>query len=149
MSPPARPEVAASLRTSRLVHAAMVASLLVYAFLAHGILAPGGWRGTLDPGAFAVVGVLLYGVGAAVILVVLVLRSRWLSVDGGGGSGPAQLQTRLIILLALAESVGIDGLVLFLLGGNLRDFYVLWAPALVLQLLLAPRQEVWKAKRPG
>jgi hypothetical protein len=127
----------------------MVASLVVYAVLVSGYLAPTGWQGTLDPGAFAVVRLLLYGLGAAVILAVLVLRSRWLSVEAGAEAGVVQLQTRLIILLALAESVGIDGLVLFLLGGSLRDFYVLWTPAIVLQLLLTPRREVWEAAGPG
>jgi len=86
----------------------MVASLVVYAGLVQGYLAPTGWQGTLDPGAFAVVRLLLYGLGAAVIQAVLVLRSRWLSVEAGAEAGLAQLQTRLIAPLALAESVGID-----------------------------------------
>ncbi len=147
MPPPSGTPVAPSLRTSRIIHAALVASLVAYAVLVQGYLAPTGWRGTLDPGALAVVRALLYGLGAAVTLVVLLLRSRWMSVEAGAEVGVSQLLTRLIVLLALAESVGIDGLVLFLLGGHLRDFYVLWTPAIGLQLLLAPRREAWEGRR--
>ena len=59
------------------------------------------------------------------------------------------LQTRMIVCLALAETIGVYGLVLFVLGGSLRDFYVFLVPALALQLLLVPTREVWEAAASG
>lgn len=47
MPSPRGPLVATSFRTSRIIHAAMVASLVVYAVLVHGYLAAMGWKGTL------------------------------------------------------------------------------------------------------
>jgi hypothetical protein len=83
-----------------------------------------------------------------VALTLVILRSRWLPA-GHAAPTLAALQTRLVVLLALAEVVAVFGLVLFLLGGVIRDFYVLWLPAIGLQLLLTPTREVWEAVARG
>jgi hypothetical protein len=150
MPPPATP--VASFRTSRIFHAALVGSLVVYAVVVHVIEATGSLPRTVDPRVVGAIRPQLYGLGAAVAVTTLVLRSRWLSMDAaaplarlGVPAALAQLQTRLIVCLALAESLGVLGLLLFVLGGSLRDFYVSWTPAIVLQLLLRPGPEVWAA----
>lgn len=128
MPPPSPAAPAASFRTSRIVHAALVGSLVLYAVLVHVVEATGSLQPTLDPWVVGIVRPLLYGLGAVVAVAVLVLRSRWLSPDAaaplarlGVPAALTQLQTRLIVCLALAESVGVFGMLLFLLGGGLRD----------------------------
>jgi hypothetical protein len=150
MPPPAAP--VASLRTSRIVHAALIGSLGVYAVLVHLVEATGSLQRTVDPRVVGTLRPLLFGLGAAVAVTALVLRSRWLSADAaaplarlGVPAALTQLQTRLIVCLALTESLGVLGMLLFVLGGSLRDFYVLWTPAIVLQILLRPDPEVWAA----
>lgn len=148
MAAPPAPTLDASLRTSRIVHAAVVASLLVHAVVVHVYRAVVPFRPVLDEAVLEGVRLAFYFLGGAVALAVLLLRARGLTVDA---AAPAvtELQTRLIICLALAEAIGILGLLLVFMGGSLRDFYVLWAPALGLQLLLTPRREVWEAAARG
>jgi hypothetical protein len=103
---------------------------------------------TLDESALGVIRPAFYVMAGAIAVAVLVLRSRWLTVEAAPPS-LATLQTRLITCLALAEAIGVFGLVLFMMGGMLRDFYVLWVPAIGLQLLLTPTREVWEAAAHG
>jgi len=156
MPPPTPADPVASFRTSRIAHAALVASLVVYAVVVHVIEATGSPPPMLEPGVVGIIRPLLFGLGAAVAVTVLVLRSRWLSADAaaplarlGVPAALTQLQTRLIVCLALAESLGVFGMLLFVLGGSLRDFYVLWTPAIVLQLVLTPGRDVWAAATGG
>jgi F0F1-type ATP synthase membrane subunit c/vacuolar-type H+-ATPase subunit K len=138
------PPVETTLRTSRIIHAALVGSLLLYAVVVHVSRATGAVRPVMDEPTLGGLRLAFYVLAGALALAVLVLRSRWLTADAAAGT-PALLQTRLITCLALAEAIGVHGLVLFLLGGTLRDFYVFLIPALGLQLLLAPTREVWEA----
>ncbi len=110
MTPPADGVVASRLRTSRIIHAAMVASLLVYAAIVHVFVEVWRWKGTAaSPEVAGVVRWLLYGLGAAEFLGVLVARSRFLSSDAlvdiarrsGREAALVQLQTRTLILQAL------------------------------------------------
>lgn len=150
MAQPGETGVSTRFRTARILHGAMVVTLLVYAGIVH-LLQQTGWSGRAAADALPLIRWILYALGAAEFLVVLVARSRALSAEGledaarrgGAEAALGLLQTRLVVLLALAESVAIYGLVLFLLGGSLRDFYVLWAAGLVAQLVLTPRRELW------
>jgi F0F1-type ATP synthase membrane subunit c/vacuolar-type H+-ATPase subunit K len=140
--------VEASLRTSRIVHAALVGSLLLYAVVVHVVRTTGAAPPPLHEPTLGRLRPALYGLGAGVALTLVILRSRWLPA-GHAAPTLAALQTRLVVLLALAEVVAVFGLVLFLLGGVIRDFYVLWLPAIGLQLLLTPTREVWEAVARG
>lgn len=141
-----------SLRVTRVIHAAMLASLVVYAAVVHVLRDAAGWRAVLPPEPLAVLKPILYALGAGMTLLVFVLRGRWLSAEAArevarrqGPAAAAHLQARTLVLLALAEAVGIYGLILFLLGGRLLDFYLLWGAAVAAQLALVPREETWHA----
>jgi F0F1-type ATP synthase membrane subunit c/vacuolar-type H+-ATPase subunit K len=152
MSLPAQGLVASRLRTCRIIHAAMVASLVIYAVVAHAVLRFGAGPGVELGRALPLVRGILFAVGGVMFVGVLVARPRLLSAEALGplarrAGGPAalgQLQTRLLILLAVAEAIGVYGLVLCLLSARLSDFYALWTPALLAQLALTPRGELWE-----
>jgi F0F1-type ATP synthase membrane subunit c/vacuolar-type H+-ATPase subunit K len=144
VAPPTGPALETTFRTARIIHAAVVASLLVYALVVHVLRATGPSRPLLDEPVLEGVRVAFYFLAGALALGVLLLRWRWLTVEAA--TPPVtQLQTRLFICLALAEAIGILGLLLILMGGSIRDFYVLWVPAVGLQLLLTPTRQVWEA----
>jgi F0F1-type ATP synthase membrane subunit c/vacuolar-type H+-ATPase subunit K len=144
VAPPPSQSVEPSFRTSRIVHAALVGSLLVYAVLVHVLRATKPSQPMLDEPVLEGVRVAVYFLGGALALGVLLLRWRWLTVEAAAPP-VTQLQARLIICLALAEAIGILGLLLALMGGSLQDFYVFWVPAVGLQLLLTPTRPVWEA----
>jgi len=157
MAPAPSPPVDTALRTARILHAALVGSLLVYAVVVHVIRGANALRPTLAEPTLGLVRVAFYALAAGVVVVVLVLRSRWLTAEAAAALGRGKerpvalrlLQTRMIVCLALAETIGVYGLVLFVLGGSLRDFYVFLVPAFALQLLLVPTREVWEAAATG
>ena len=148
MAPPPGFSLESSLRTSRILHAALVASLLAYAVVVHVHRAVVPFRPLLDEPVLDGIRLAFYYLAGALALAVLLLRSRWLTVDAAASAG-TQLQTRLIICLALAESLGILGLLLTLMGASIRDFYVFWVPAIGLQLWLTPTRAVWEAAARG
>ena len=51
------------------------------------------------------------------------------------------------MLLAISETAAILGLVLFLLGGLLQDFYVPAAASLIGHLALTPKRDVWETPK--
>jgi hypothetical protein len=61
-------------RTSRILHAALVGSLMLYAVVVHVLQAALDWLGTLPSGSLAIARPLLFGRGAAMTVVVLVSR---------------------------------------------------------------------------
>jgi hypothetical protein len=149
--------VETSFRTSRIVHAALVGSLLLYAVMIPVLREVGVEGAGLDPRILANVRIAFYAVAGALAVAALVLRSRWLTAEAAAAlprsaPGPpplALLQTRLVTCLALVEGIGILGLVFFLIGGTLGDSGVFLLPAIGLQLLFAPSREVWDAAARG
>jgi len=144
--------VEARLRTARIIFAALVLSLVAYAVVVQVLVHVVGWRGTLPEPTAALLRWIFYALGAVMFAGGLVARGRFLRADAlvtlarraGTEAALTQLHARTIALLAVMESVAIYGLVLFLAGGRLADFYVLWGLGLLGQLLLAPRREVWE-----
>ena len=151
-SDPPDSSVETRLRVSRIIHAAMVVSLVVYAVVVHMLRAVVEWKPVAEPAVVETVRWLLYGLGAAALMGVLLLRSRFVSAKALGeiarraGTGVAlrQLQTRLIVFLAVSETPAVYGLVLFMLGGVLHDFYLLWAASLIGHLALTPKRDLWE-----
>jgi F0F1-type ATP synthase membrane subunit c/vacuolar-type H+-ATPase subunit K len=146
------PAVESRFRTARVIHAAIVVSLVIYVVLIHVLAGVRDWKGTAaTPAVAGVMRWVFYSLGAAEFLGVLVARSRLLSSDAlveigrRSGRDPAlrELQSRMVILLAIAESIAVYGLILFVLTARLADFYLLWVPALVAVLALTPQREVW------
>jgi F0F1-type ATP synthase membrane subunit c/vacuolar-type H+-ATPase subunit K len=144
---PRDPALESTFRNARIIHAALVASLVVYAVVVHVLRATAPVRPPVDVVVLEGFRVVFYFVAGGIVLGALLLRMRWLTVEA---TAPLPvLQTRLIICLAFAETIGVLGLLLALMGGSLQDFYVLWVPAIGLMLWLTPRREVWEAAARG
>jgi F0F1-type ATP synthase membrane subunit c/vacuolar-type H+-ATPase subunit K len=153
-----RDRLDASYRTSRVIHAAMVLSLFAYALVVHILSRIMEWQGVGPPDLLVALRWGLYLLGTLALGAALGLRGRLLSVEAaaflarraGAEAALRSLQSRLVLLLAVAEAPALFGFVLFLLGAGLRDFYLLWAASLLAQLALGPRREAWEAAaRPG
>lgn len=66
--------------------------------------------------------------------------------DKGNITVSQRLLTTTIIVFALCESIAIYGLVLFILGGQRQDLYLLAGLALILMYIFFPRFEDWKSR---
>jgi hypothetical protein len=144
---PPGPSLETGLRNSRIIHGALVFSLLVYAFLVHVILG-GDFRAGMRESQVGVIRLAFYALAGALALAAVTFRYRITLFQ----AAPPLLavQQRMVVCMALVEAIAILAMVLALLSGSIRDFYVLWAPALALQLFFAPTREVWEdAARAG
>jgi F0F1-type ATP synthase membrane subunit c/vacuolar-type H+-ATPase subunit K len=138
---PAGPSIEEALRTSRIIHAALVFSVVIYAVVAHYYHALGA-SPALDASQVGVIRLAFYALAGALALAALAFRHR-LTVAAAAPPLVA-VQTRMIVCMALAEAIAILGMVLVFIGGGIRDFYVFAIPAVALQLLFAPRREAWE-----
>lgn len=145
-------DIGRALKRVTLVGAAIVASLAIYLALVEIV------RGTLRPfRGFAVIGNLqlvryaLYGAGAAIVLLILLLRPRLYARRAGEDAASAlvRLQRAGVLLMVLGEVPAILGLVLFLLCGLARDFYSLLFVSIVLLFIHFPRRGVWEESLKG
>ena len=89
-------------------------------------------------GALAVVTVINFSTGAY-------LRRGLLGSGATGGAG-ARLVPATVVSGALAEAVGIYGLVLTFLGGELWDVIVFGVVALLALAAVFPRRDAWEAE---
>ena len=122
---------------------AMIASIFVYAGVVELIkwqMAPFAGFAKLDPEtvallkyAFLALAAVQFGVIKAVQKI---LPAR--SVDN--------LSTTAVITFALCESVGVLGLVLFLLAGNSMDFYIFMVISLGFFTLFFPKYDQWEQR---
>lgn len=150
MPPSPDSAVSAQFRVARVLHAAMVSSLVVYAVIVYALRVV-GWSTAMGAVQVATLRWLLHGLGAAALVAVLVLKGRLLAAEAvgetarraGAAAALATLQTRLVILMAVGETAAILGLILFLLTAELTDFIVLWIAALLGLLAVTPRRELW------
>jgi len=141
-------------RTLWVIWAAMLGSLLIYIFISHQL--GEGFKGT---GASNVpLGLLrniFFGVAAADLIVSYYLRrftlkgrTRAAGVTAARGlfaqKQPAfvsQYSAAVIVTLALSESIGIYGLVLFLLGGGFKTLYIFIAVSALAMVFYRPKRE--------
>lgn len=143
-------------RTIAVVGGAMIGSLVLYVLLVEFLRAQQApFRGFA---AFARVEILryaLFAVSLVTIVLLRVLRQLFLSdkapvlqtvrVTRRSPDSLQRLATASIVSFALCESVAIYGLLLFLLAGNVGDFYLLSAMGLVLFVVCIPRRRTWEA----
>jgi len=140
-------------RTLNFIWLALVISLFVYAvlgmYLEDRIFVPMPGR------QFALFQTALYAVAPLTVVMSFFVRKFMLSGKrrvAGGAARPSDSGTRrhpavalyakaMVVSLAMAESVGIYGFVLFLIGKNRSDLYVWMLVALALMLLYRPRRE--------
>lgn len=124
---------------------AMIASVLVYAGTVEILprLAPSS-EPAMEPATVERLRNLFRG-----LAIVNFLAAAWL---GGRPHRPAgdpqtrlqKLRTRTAVGLALAESIALYGLVLFLLNRDSMDFYYLFLVSLLSFILVFPRHDRWR-----
>jgi hypothetical protein len=137
--------------TLRILWGAILASLFIYLVIAHLL------GGEVRQRAGATVSVPLFRnvlivIGIIEILIIRFLRKRMLSKDallklrerrGPSDQMPivAQYTTVVVISAALAESIGIYGLLLYFLGADIQTFYVFLAVSAALLIFYRPKKE--------
>lgn len=133
----------ANLSTTRIVHLAFMASVVVYGVILNLLLASttaSGKRFEIDPGTLQLLGNVL----PVVYIAGLVLFTRFLKyrrvASPMGASMQQQYQTAHIVHLAFIESGAIYGLILVFMGAPLNWFYVAAGTALVLMALSLPTE---------
>jgi hypothetical protein len=145
-------EIGRALKPATMVAAAVLTSLVITLALVEIL------KATLRPfHGFATVGDMqpiryaAYGAGAAVVLLLLILRPRLYKRRAGEDNGAAmlRLQRAAFLTLVLGEIPAMLGLVLFLIGGSAGDFYRLLAVSLVLVFIHFPRRGVWEESLKG
>jgi hypothetical protein len=142
------------MQTLWVIWAAMLGSLLAYVFICHQ---PGiGFKGV--KGSDFILDLLrniLFGVGVATWLLAYFMRRSMLSVRTGiskpkpvehmvqwdVSSYIAKYTTAVIVSLALSESIGIYGFILFLLGGGFQTLYTFIGISALAMVFYRPRRE--------
>jgi hypothetical protein len=136
-------------RTLNFIWLALVMSLFVYPLL--GVCLEDRIFVPMPGRQFALFQTALYAVAPLTVVLSFFVRKLILSgkrrVARSSASGSrkhpavALYATAMVVSLAMVESVGIYGFVLFLIGKNHLDLYVLTFVALALMLLYRPRLE--------
>ncbi len=143
----AEPELDKGLRTLKLIWFAMLVSLTIYLFIGLYVgpdLQPSTSRETLD-----LFRPILYGF--AFITLILSRYIRRMIMSGKGrreppGQVPPQsvfqrYSTATVIAFAMSESIGIYGLLLFFLGKNQTDLYLLLLLSAAALWICRPRKD--------
>lgn len=145
-------ELRKGFRIIMVVWIAMLVSLAAYAAIAHIMVAYEMARDSLG----ATLGMLkniLYLTAIATLLLTPVVRKAVLKSQGGAygksgmwssgrvGAAVGKYMSALIVSLALAESIAIYGLVLFLMGDNLATLYTFIVVSTAAMLFYRPRME--------
>jgi hypothetical protein len=132
----------------KIIWFAMLASLGAY--LAVALVAAPTLPPSTDIAFMSALRTILFAVGVVILVATrhvrkLVLSGREQPASGAARiAGPPAIQryaTAMIVSLALSESIGIFGLVLFFLGRNPADLYFLLAVSAVAMTLYRPRKE--------
>lgn len=131
----------------RLIWFAMIVSLAIYLFI--GLYAGANFPSSMDGDTFSRLRTILYVVAFATLVAIRFIRKLILSAKGlnrqpAQGSQPPELQkyyTAVVVSLALSESIGIYGLLLFFLGKNPTDLYLLILVSAAAMFMYRPKME--------
>lgn len=144
-----KPEFKKAFQMTAVVCAVIVGSLIIYAAVAEIIRAQfREFRGFIE---FQNITILRYALYAAAVAAVIMLRAlqrplTYLKPSEGAKEYILKLSRAGIITAVLAEVPGILGLVLFLMAGLHRDFYILLFISFVLEFMYFPRKNVWEER---
>ncbi|RFT16098.1 MAG: hypothetical protein OP8BY_2104 [Candidatus Saccharicenans subterraneus] len=99
-----------------------------------------------DPEAVRNLRYLFYGLSAASVLLARILQSLLLRKKPG--DRPEDLLNKLhrtsLIMVIMSELPALFGLILFLIRGLYRDFYILLAISVVVLFIFFPRRRAWE-----
>jgi len=120
------PEIRQEFVTMNIIWFAIFLSLGIYLFLAQPIAQTQGFAQHLAPETFELLRTVLYSIAAITLIMTRYLRNSilpkhgdyTLNIQPGSRSALVKYKSAMVIALALSESIGIYGLVLFCLGGE-------------------------------
>ncbi|MBN2107896.1 MAG: hypothetical protein JW832_10770 [Deltaproteobacteria bacterium] len=140
-------EIDKGLLILRVIWCAMLASLAIYVFA--GLQVAANMQVSINQDKLDMLRKIFYALAGVTLIITRYVRRFILSA--GGRAGPAaqssespvlqKYATAMIIAWALSESIGIYGLVLFLLGKNATDLYLLILIAAAALLLHRPARD--------
>ncbi|MCM2264208.1 MAG: hypothetical protein NDI73_03340 [Desulfuromonadales bacterium] len=141
-------EIDKGLVTLKVIWFAMLFSLVVYLLVAMQV--GDTVKVSMEPKVVEILRGVFYVFSFVILFVTKFIRKMVLSAKGRSANRPAQslshpvLQkyiTSMMISLALSESIGIFGFVLFLLGKNALDLYVLIAISAAAMFIYRPKKD--------
>ncbi len=126
---------------------AMLMSLAIYLFV--GLQVATKLQVSMNDDTFAILKTVLYIVAFVTVIFARYIRKFFLSAKGQFkqpiriAQHPAlqKYSTAMIVALAMSESIGIYGLVLFILGKNTMDLYLLLLLAAAAMFMYRPRKD--------
>jgi F0F1-type ATP synthase membrane subunit c/vacuolar-type H+-ATPase subunit K len=133
------------LRVLMIIWVAMLAALPLYLIM--GLLAAPQVQAGMNGETFSLLRKALYAVAVVTLLAIGTVRRlfcRGFRQEGGQTPAPVVLQRyrgAVIVSLAMSESIGIYGLVLFLLGKNRADLLLLLGAAAAAMIYYRPKAE--------
>jgi hypothetical protein len=128
--------------------------MIVFVFLYAGIveillrLAPSGGP-PVDPDTVELLRQIFRGLALVNFLALAWLGGRARRPAGEPEACLARLRTLTIVCLALAESIAIYGLVLFIMSRDPMDFYYLLLVSLLSFIVVFPRRDRWREALSG
>lgn len=148
-------ELKKTYRVTLFIGVAMIISLLIYAALVEVLKANfKPFRGLSPTTEIEILRYLFFAIAIAEFFLIKFMRNRLLSKKrppsgastpkGSFSPGASKLMSVTILIYALCESVAILGLVLFLIAGSSRDFYIFLIIALFFYGIYFPRYRQWE-----
>jgi F0F1-type ATP synthase membrane subunit c/vacuolar-type H+-ATPase subunit K len=139
-------ELSQAYRAAVILSVAMIASVLVYAGVVEILprLAPAN-EPAMDSETVELLRKLFRGLALVNFLAAAWLGGRPHRPAGEPLARLAKLKTLTTVGLALAESIALYGLVLFLLSRDSMDFYYLFLVSLLSFIVVFPRRDRWRA----
>jgi hypothetical protein len=131
--------VDASVKILQIIRAAMLASIVLYAVVAHMLLVP---RPARDPMIFYIVELVAVMDVVAIVVLRRILVSRSvcvLATQPGDGKALAQWRAGYLLTYALSEAIALFGLVLNALGYTIRQSAPFYIAGFALILFFRPR----------
>jgi hypothetical protein len=140
-------ELGKELVTLKVIWFAMLMALAVYLFV--GLLAAPKIKVSMNEDTFFVLKTVLYGVAFVTLTMTKYIRNLIMSAKSQikpatqSGRHPViqKYTTAMMVALALSESLGIYGLILFFLGKNETDLYLLLFISAAAMLMYRPKKD--------
>jgi F0F1-type ATP synthase membrane subunit c/vacuolar-type H+-ATPase subunit K len=140
-------ELGKGLLTLKVIWFAMLVSLAIYLFV--GLQVATNLQVSLNKDTFAVLKWVFYALAFVTLIITRYIRRLILSARGQNRPATQRYQhpviqkyaTAMIIAWALSESIGIYGLVLFFLGKNTTDLYLLILISAAAMLMYPPSKD--------
>ncbi|MFH1351726.1 MAG: hypothetical protein ABII26_12455 [Pseudomonadota bacterium] len=138
------------IQTLRIIWAAMIGSLGIYLIIVH-FIGKEIQFGEMPKATYDMMRYALMGLGVVILFLAQYVRKLILkgglgtttsnSISPAHGSALGRYTAAVIISLAMSESVGIFGLLLFFLGRDFQTFYLFLAFSAIAMVVYRPKME--------